>query len=344
MGYQSCDLEGFIEKNKHKRVWCFGGGSYFRVLYYDLKQRGIDLRIEGIIDNAWEKSGIRLEIDEREFPIYSLEIAEEMFGLGETVILVTSASHSAMLKQLESRSFYQDTDIYSYFDLKKNSTLSYNKIDKSMENPVIPKKIHYCWFGGKPIPDKLMKCMNTWKQFCPDYEIFEWNEQNYDISKNYFMRTAYENRQWAFVPDYARVDIIYEHGGIYLDTDVELIKSMDELIYNKAFFCAEVSGGIATGLGFGACARNRVVGELKRVYEAINHRTPFLFNTCIGKEIDTFCHYGYKNNGKYQVLEDGVIYPFQVMAARIKETGEDCRTKATIGIHQFSGSWCKERK
>lgn len=343
MSYQSCDMEEFIKKHRNKKILCFGGGSYFRVLFYDFKQRDSGIGIEGIIDNNPQKNGISLEMEGQSFPIYSLESAERLFDMEQTPILITSASHGAILKQLEEKSYFQRNHIYSYFDLKKNSTPSYNVLDMSTDKPVIPKKIHYCWFGGNPIPEKLRICMDTWKRFCPDYEIYEWNEHNYDVNKNYFMRTAYINHQWAFVPDYARVDIIYEHGGIYLDTDVELIKSMDELTCNQAFFCAEVSGGINTGLGFGAAPGNRLVGELKRVYEAIGHLSPFFFNTCIGREIGTFSQFGYENSGRYQALEEGVIYPFQVMAAKIKETGEDCRSGATIGIHQFNGSWQKER-
>ena len=95
---------------------------------------------------------------------------------------------------------------------------------------MIPKKIHYCWVGGAPKPESVLVCINSWKKYCPDYEIIEWNETNYDFTKNKYMQQAYENKKWGFVPDYARLDIIYEHGGIYLDTDVEIIKSFDVAI------------------------------------------------------------------------------------------------------------------
>ena len=100
---------------------------------------------------------------------------------------------------------------------------------------MIPKKIHYCWVGGNSKPPLVKKCIQSWKKYCPDYEIIEWNESNYDISKNIYMKQAYEAKKWAFVTDYMRLDIIYEHGGIYLDTDVELIKNIDDLLSNEAF-------------------------------------------------------------------------------------------------------------
>ena len=89
----------------------------------------------------------------------------------------------------------------------------------------IPKIIHYCWVGGKPKPQSVLYCIESWKRCCPDYEIREWNESNYDFTKNEYMRQAYEAKKWGFVPDYARLDIIYEYGGIYLDTDVEMLRT-----------------------------------------------------------------------------------------------------------------------
>ena len=92
---------------------------------------------------------------------------------------------------------------------------------------MIPKIIHYCWIGGTPLPEIAKKCIESWKKCCPDYEIREWNESNYDFTQNVYMKEAYEVKKWGFVPDYARLDIIYRYGGFYLDTDVELLKSLD---------------------------------------------------------------------------------------------------------------------
>ena len=94
---------------------------------------------------------------------------------------------------------------------------------------MIPKKIHYCWFGGNPLPEMALKCIESWKTFLPDYEIIEWNESNYDVYKNSYIREAYENKKYAFVSDFARFDILYEHGGVYFDTDVEVINSIEDI-------------------------------------------------------------------------------------------------------------------
>jgi hypothetical protein len=118
---------------------------------------------------------------------------------------------------------------------------------------MIPKVIHYCWFGGKPLPLDVEQCIRSWKKFCPDYEIRQWNESNYDVGKHPFMKAAYETGSWAFVSDYARLDIIYNHGGVYLDTDVELLKDLQPLLELDCYFGMQQDRNlIATGLGFGA--------------------------------------------------------------------------------------------
>lgn len=115
----------------------------------------------------------------------------------------------------------------------------------------------------------ILKCIESWKKQCPNYEIVEWNEENYDIHKNKYMEEAYENKKWAFVSDYARLDIIYNNGGIYLDTDVELIKNLDKIIDGKkAFFCVE-NEYINTGLGFGAEKGNKILEKLIESYNNI---------------------------------------------------------------------------
>ena len=100
---------------------------------------------------------------------------------------------------------------------------------------MIPKKIHYCWFGGNPLPPLAEKCIASWKKYCPDYEVIRWDESNYDCNKHPYMREAYNKKKFAFVADYARMDIIYNHGGIYLDTDVELLKNLDFLLANSFY-------------------------------------------------------------------------------------------------------------
>ena len=134
----------------------------------------------------------------------------------------------------------------------------------------IPKIIHYCWFGGGPISAESQKCMESWKKYCPDYKIMAWNEQNFDISTNRYAQQAYEAKKYAFVSDYVRLAVLYEYGGIYLDTDVELVRPLDELLELPGFMGFQTNNEVATGLGFGARKGNSVVQALLRDYDALD--------------------------------------------------------------------------
>lgn len=113
---------------------------------------------------------------------------------------------------------------------------------------MIPKKIHYCWFGGNPLPENLKQYIETWKKFCPDYEIKEWNENTFDINSNEFTKTAYEHKKWAYVSDYVRAYALYHDGGVYLDTDVELKANIDQFLEHEAFTGFESKGSPFTAL------------------------------------------------------------------------------------------------
>ena len=128
---------------------------------------------------------------------------------------------------------------------------------------MIPKIIHYCWFGRNPKPELAVKCIKSWKKRCPDYEIIEWNEDNFDISScPLYVRQAYEAKKWAFVSDYVRLKVVYDEGGVYLDTDVELKKGLDALLAYDAYFGFEDGTHVNTGLGFGAVKGAPILKEM----------------------------------------------------------------------------------
>jgi len=132
---------------------------------------------------------------------------------------------------------------------------------------MIPKKIHYCWFGRNPKPKLAEKCIASWKKYCPDYEIIEWNEDNFDINMNVYTRYCYENKKWAYLSDFARLYVVAENGGVYFDTDVELLKNPDELLKLEAFYGFETEKCINTGLGFGAEKNHPTVMAMVEEYE-----------------------------------------------------------------------------
>jgi len=205
---------------------------------------------------------------------------------------------------------------------------------------MIPKIIHYCWFGKGQMTEKEIKCIESWKKFCPDYEIALWNEDNYDINKNKFISKAYEEKKWAFVTDYARLDIIYNNGGIYLDTDVELIKNLDSLLDNKAFMGFEKGRVIATGLGFGAEKNHPAIKALRDTYNNIDFDINGNQNiNCPELNSKYLISRGAVMNDQMQVVDDITLYPTEYFCPLHSTSGEMNITKNTYSIHWYSMSW-----
>lgn len=211
---------------------------------------------------------------------------------------------------------------------------------------MIPKKIHYCWFGRNPLPKEVKEYIKSWKKYCPDYEIIEWNEENYNVKKCKFLEEAYKEKKWAFVSDYARLDIIYNNGGIYLDTDVEVIKSLDSLLQNEAFMGFENGNRINTGIGFGANKHNKIIKENLEYYNSLD-TVDFTGNLgniiCNVITTNILKKHGLVVNDKKQIIENVVIYPTEFMCPMDYETGNIEITKNTYTIHHYSMSWLDKR-
>lgn len=205
----------------------------------------------------------------------------------------------------------------------------------------IPKKIHYCWFGGNPLPKSAVKCINSWKKYCPNYEIIEWNESNFDVNCNEYCRVMSEQKKWAFLTDYVRLKIIYENGGIYLDTDVQLIKPLDNLLKRGAYMGVENTGLVATGLGFAAEAGHPFLRRNKEYYENL---TDFKeVRSCPWITTDLLVEYGYKKDCKeIQRMAGLILYPEEYLCPKNERTGLTKITKNTYSIHQFDASWFEQ--
>lgn len=207
---------------------------------------------------------------------------------------------------------------------------------------MIPKKIHYCWFGGHEKPEKAKKCIESWKKYCPDYEIIEWNEQNFDVNQNEYTKMCAKEKKYAFLSDYARLVIIEKQGGIYLDTDVEVVRSFDKLLENQAFFGFENNEYVATGLGFGAVAHHKVVQLMEREYGYMLDGGGDVV-TCPALNTKALEKIGLVKNGKYQVVEGAVIYPVDYFNPYDDTTGKLNKTSHTYSIHWYAKSWLDKK-
>ena len=206
----------------------------------------------------------------------------------------------------------------------------------------IPKVIHYCWFGNGKMPALAEKCIKSWKKYCPNYDIICWNEENFDLMQNRYMREAYEAGKWAFVSDFARLKILYDHGGIYLDTDVELIKPLDSLLEDQGFMGFDEKGIVATGLGFGAEAGNEIIGALLKDYEDLPFVLPdgsFDLTPCPDRNTSALMRLGMDTKNTDQVFMGMRFLPREYLCPMDYYTGKKTITKNTYSIHHYHASW-----
>lgn len=206
---------------------------------------------------------------------------------------------------------------------------------------MIPKKIHYCWFGRGEKPELAKKCIASWKKFCPDYEIVEWNEDNFDLNCNDYVRYCYANKKWAFLSDFVRLAVVWEHGGLYFDTDVELVKSPDGLLVYDAFYGFENNTAVNTGQGFGAVVHHPTVEAMIRQYLVIepDGRGEFPAVACPKFNTDALLPFGLVLNGERQSVAEAEILPVDFMNPYDDATGQLNKTTNTISIHWYSKSW-----
>ena len=211
-----------------------------------------------------------------------------------------------------------------------------------MKNKQIPKTIHYCWFGRGEKPAIVKKCINSWKNTLEDYEIIEWNEDNFDINSNEYVKEAYENKKYAFVSDYVRVHALYHMGGIYLDTDVEVYKSLDEFLEEDSFWGFEEKNYIATST-IGAKKGNELIKQFLDYYEDKSYNE-------MAKNIEEFTNVkivtnifkkiGFEMNGKRQTIDNiGTIYPQEYFSPYDYINYYNKKTDKTYTMHHFYKSW-----
>lgn len=210
----------------------------------------------------------------------------------------------------------------------------------------IPKKIHYCWFGKTPTPKIFERCLDSWKRYCPDYEIIRWDETNFNFDNNEYLKKTYNLKKYANFTDYFRLKIIYDHGGIYLDIDVELIKPLNELLNYKSFFSMQDDYYFASGLGFGAEKRHPLIQKLMTHYENIANQIDqnYEFDICPITETNIIRE-NYEIDGlKVNVIDNNIFLPREFMCPVPYISSETFFTDNTISIHHFSASWIKPRQ
>lgn len=215
---------------------------------------------------------------------------------------------------------------------------------------MIPLKIHYCWFGRNPLPKSAKKCIASWHKFFPNYEIVEWNEDNFDVNSIPYTQQAYEAKKYAFVSDYARFKILYEQGGLYFDTDVEVIRPMDDIVSRGAFMGFEINpclarpqGAVNPGLGLGATAGIPLYKSVLDYYAGLNFKNADgsynITDAVVNITTRELIKVGLQNSEGIQTVAGISIYPSDYFNPFDDLIGKLVTTTNTRTIHWYSKTW-----
>lgn len=347
MKLKNCTVQELAEIGNEKRIFCFGASFMPQEICEEYGEYGFEDKFDYFVDNSPQKQGTVYRLQGKEIQV--LSVNELISAITDNdLILITSKYYVEIYEQLEQVPELEEVSCYVWPAIApayKSDRDFFRKIKAiEKEGAQIPRKIHYFWMGGNPIPALEQKCIDSWKRVCPDYEIVLWNEDNYDVAKCPYMKQAYESKKWGFVPDYARLDVIYRYGGIYLDTDVEVIKRFDPLLNLEGFVGFESKGLVAFGQGFGAKKGNRMIRAMRDRYEDLRFRLDngecdLTASTFI--QTETLQRFGLEKNNQVQVLDDLAILPKECFCPDNNLIPHV--TANTFSIHHFSGSWTSEK-
>lgn len=347
MLFKNYSYEDFIRNTANKKIIQFGASSawkYYLIVFPDISEKVLD-RTYFIVDNNLLKQGQEFEINNRKFLINDVnKLKEEK----DYVILITVslAYQKSICEQLLALGLPENTECYSLplmkYSMKESKNNCVDEYFKVNNQRVNVPKIHSFWFSGEEKPDLYKRCIESWYKYCPNFEIIEWNADNYDITKNCYMREAFEQRKWAFVSDYARLDVIYNYGGIYLDMDVELLASLELLLNAESFFCRQEDGLLELGSGFGAKAGDFFIKEMLDTYA---DRKLILDNG----EIDmtsqpewlnnVMIKYGFRNCHDSQIIGNRLVLSNDYIKCL---SDKHSTSKAKLGVHWHNGGWLSE--
>lgn len=349
MQFINVSYKEFLKRRGNRKIIQFGASSawhYYLKTFPDISSDVLE-HILFIVDNDSSKQGQIFEIDQRYFPIEKVEkIREEENYI--VLITVSPAYQKDICKQLQELGLPETTECYSLPLMTQNFRRTDNSCVERYFNEhtttVNKPQIHSFWFSGEEKPELYQRCLDSWHRFCPEFEIKEWNTENYDVKKNQYMYEAFLNRKWAFVSDYARLDILYQYGGIYMDMDVELLAPIDHLLKADSFFCRQEDGFLELGSGFGALPGDSLIQEMLDTYK---NRKFILKNGQIDKTpqpewlSSILRKHGIEKCHDSQIIDNRLILSNDYISS---VTGEDSIRTAKLGVHWHNGGWLEEKE
>lgn len=345
MKYIDASVDSFAEyiNKSKKKIILFGAGAVCKTFIpYIARKYNWSSNIIYVVDNNPSKQGMTVNINEKKVPI----VKSDIFTVCEQdyCVLITNGEFYSVMTQLNQIDQCDDKYCFiaAYMQLDRVYDKAENYVFRDYDNPRIPKIIHYCWFSGNPMPEALQKCIRTWKEKCPDYEIVRWDESNYDLNKYKYTREAAEMQKWGYIPDIVRLDLLYDVGGFYFDTDVEMIENLEDLRYQDAFCGRERAGHVNFGGGSGSVPHNDIIREILD----FRKDEPFAlgngqFNAEASGYYETtpLMNYGLVIEDRNQKLNGINVYASEFFSPYNYINGEDIRNENTFSIHHFNGSW-----
>ncbi len=349
MKFKNCSYDQFVKSIDGKNIVLFGATSawkYFASLYPDIDE-DIVKHISVVVDNDQSKQTTIFDFGKKQIAILPPDVIKETNN-AVILIAVSIAYLDGICSQLIDMNLNSDTECFSLFLMTSNHEKPNNdvvsKYFSDKHEKKIPAKIHSFWFSGDEKPELYKRCIESWHKYCNGFEIIEWNADNYDVTKNRYMHEAFERRKWAFVSDYARLDVLKNEGGIYMDMDVELVASLEPYLYANSFFCRQEDGMLELGSGFGVQREDPLIIRMLESYKDRQLVMP-------DGEIDmtpqpeylgkVLRESGIVRNHNSQIVGDRIILSNDYISCY---TGSESVSDAIIGIHWHNGGWLDEKQ
>lgn len=343
-------IEEYFAELKTKDIICWGSGKRFRNITYPFlcKSTLID-NLAGFADVSCTGD---IEAGGRMYRRFGREDLAKM-NRENTVILIAVSGYEEVLAGLNSdrilSGFEAVPSVYPELLYEDMMLLSAPKPPAGFRKndcKQIPGIIHGIWFSDNPMPELYQRCLESWRKYSPDLEIRIWSLDTYKPGRCLFFEQAVEHKNWAFASDYARVDLLRRYGGIYMDLDVEMLRPIDDLLYNDAYMSFESADRIECGSGMGAEPGHPVIEEICESYEKRPYLKPdgtWDNSTCPVRYTEVIEKHGLKKNGGFQFVEDITVYPFEVLTGKSFDTGIVYNTELSYTVHHHNGSWIPDK-
>lgn len=343
----NADIDEFVRYVSDKNLYIYGIGNVFQRLQKQEFFGQLHKSVKGYLDNR--KANTTIQVLGQDFIVREIGFLKTV---EQAVVLLCGTKYmDEMYNILSGQNLSDDVECFvlpliwavSGGQDDRNIKALLNSTNDAVQK--IEKKIHCFWFSGDQKPVKYQRCIDSWEKICPDYEILEWNADNYEIEKNSFMKQAFASKKWAFVSDYARLDVVYRYGGIYLDMDVELLKTFDPLLHFNAFFNFGTQNDIDLGSGFGSVKNNPVIGSLLDLYqdrEFLDKKGKPMIESYMQPKLirEILAANGFDMNGNMQLKNDMIVLPrkyYTPIDDFFLQNFVQCDD--TRGIHHYNAGW-----